>query len=50
MLELSQGPKMMKTLLPGNLLDALKKREIRNFYAPRLQLLFMLLKVFLAPN
>jgi len=27
MLELSQGPKMMKTLLPGNLLDAFRKKE-----------------------
>ena len=50
MLELSQGPKMMKTLLPGNLLDAFEKREIRNFYAPRLQPLFMLLRVLPTPN
>jgi hypothetical protein len=31
MLELSQGPKMMKTLLPGNLLDAFKKEKFAIF-------------------
>jgi hypothetical protein len=50
MLKLSQGLKNHENTFGWKLPVALKKGQICNFYAARLQLLFMLFTVLLEPN